>query len=396
MASIEKRSKDSYRLIVEVGYGSDGKRIKRTKTIKASGIREAEKELAKFQVEVEAGEYIAPEKMTFNNFVIEWREKYGKKHLEKKTLETYAHLLKNHICPIFGNKHLDQIKPMHIVSFMMDLELLDARKDGKLGGLSSTSIRFIHRVIKDILDRAVEWRIIKNNPVTAIKRPKIDPPSVEVYNENEVTKLLYALQDEPDHWRMLITLALTTGLRRGELLALEWKHINLEKHMLEVVQSLSYVDGKNIIKVPKTKNSFRQVSIPDSLIPELKNYQDQAKMSKENAGDLWEETERFFVFTSWNGKPYYHTVPGTWFRRFLKRNNLKKIRFHDLRHTSATLLINQGVHSKTISSRLGHADIRTTMNIYGHALQSIDQAAANTFNTILSPKAEIISKENGT
>lgn len=105
---------------------------------------------------------------------------------------------------------------------------------------------------------------------------------------------------------------------------------------------------------------------------------------KERAGDKWEgSNEHFFVFSTWNGKSYYHTSHGTWLRRFLKRKKLKPIRFHDLRHTSATLLINKGVHAKTISNRLGHADIRTTMNIYGHALQSADQLAANTLNSIL-------------
>jgi integrase len=171
-----------------------------------------------------------------------------------------------------------------------------------------------------------------------------------------------------------------------ELLALEWKHIDLEKCTIDVKQSLSYVNGQNIIKEPKTKNSIRKVSVPASLIADLKEYGLHCRKEKLKAGDLWGGGERFFVFSSWNGKPYYHTVPGTWLRRFIKRNNLKPIRFHDLRHTSATLLINQGVHAKTISARLGHADIRTTMNIYGHALQAADHAAADTFNSLLQTR----------
>ncbi|MGG4340445.1 site-specific integrase [Paenibacillus lautus] len=389
MVNKSYRWSNSYRLIVEAGYNTDGKRVKRTKTIKVSGRREAEKELAKFQVEVEAGEYIAPEKMTFYNFVDEWHQKYAIKHLEAKTLESYSYMLKNHIEPTFSSKRLDEIKSLHIVSFLKALEQDGSRKDDKSGGLSSTSIRFIHRILKDIFERAVEWKIIKSNPVSSVKRPKVSSSRVEVYTEAEVSDLLKALQNEPQHWRIMISLALTTGLRRGELLALEWDHINLDEGIIEVNQSLSYVNGENIIKPPKTKSSVRKVSIPEALISDLKEYQEQTISSKQNLADKWEgHPDHFFVFSSWNGKPYYHTVPGTWFRRFLKRNHLKPIRFHDLRHTSATLLINQGVHAKTIASRLGHADIRTTMNIYGHALQSADKIAADTLNALLSPKVD--------
>lgn len=185
--------------------------------------------------------------MTFNKFVEEWRSKYGIKHLEAKTLENYNHLLKNHISPVFGNKRLDELKPIHIVSFMKNLELDGARKDGKSGGLSSTTIRFAHRVMKDILDRAVEWQILKSNPVSATKRPKVARLTVDVYDELEVSELLNGLSNEAEHWRIMIKMAITTGLRRGELLALEWKHINIDEGFIEVVQSLSYVNGQNII-----------------------------------------------------------------------------------------------------------------------------------------------------
>ncbi|MGO4548098.1 site-specific integrase [Paenibacillus sp. 2TAB23] len=182
----------------------------------------------------------------------------------------------------------------------------------------------------------------------------------------------------------MITLVLTTGLRRGELLALEWRHIDLDSSIINVVQSLSYSKGKTIIKEPKTKNPNRKVTIPDSLIKDLKHYYETSMQQIQQLGDSRQRGDKFFVFFSETGKPFYHTAPGKWLSRFLKRHDQKTIRFHDLRHTSATLLINQGIHAKIISSRLGHADIRTTMNIYCHALQSADQAAANTFNTLLN------------
>lgn len=241
-------------------------------------------------------------------------------------------------------------------------------------------------MLKDIFSRSVEWRIIKQNPVSAVKRPKLTQKEIHVYNEEEATQLFTALEKEAIHWRIMITLALTTGMRRGELLGLEWENIDLEQGTIEVRQSLSYVNGKNIVKEPKNKSSLRKVSIPSTLLPDIKEYSLHCRKDRLKAGNLWEGSNHFFVFSSWNGKPLYHTTPGTWFRRFLKKHNLKSIRFHDLRHTSATLLINQGVHAKIISERLGHADIRTTMNIYGHALQTADQAAANKFDSLLIKK----------
>lgn len=396
MANIQKRGENSWFFTVYTGQQANGRYGRATKTI----IIEDEKllkttkklqdhlddEYARFRQEVQAGEYIAPEKMTFSAFVDEWRGKYATKHLEPSTVEKYNFQLKNHILPTFGHRKLSEIKSIQIVDFIEKLQRDGGRADGKSGGLSSTSARFIHRIIKDIFDRAVEWRVIKVNPVLTVKRPKVAKRESNVLDEQEVSRVFEALEKEPYLWRMMITLALTTGLRRGELLALEWKHIDLENGVLDVKQSLSYANGQHIIKEPKTANSVRRVTLPPSLISELKSYSLHCRKERLALGDAWQGGEHFFLFSATSGKPLYHTVPGTWLRRFIKRNNLPQIRFHDLRHTSATLLINQGVHAKTIAARLGHADIRTTMNIYGHALQAADQAAADKFESLFSKR----------
>jgi integrase len=174
------------------------------------------------------------------------------------------------------------------------------------------------------------------------------------------------LWKKPIHWRMMITLAITTGLRRGELIGLEWKHIDLENGTLEVKQSISMmVNGDPIITEPKTKKSKRKINLPDAV---------------RRGGD------HFFVFCNPDGMQFYPETPCLHFRSFLKKNGLWYIRFHDLRHTSATLLVNQGVHAKIISERLGHASITTTMNVFGHTLQSNDKEAANKFNNIIPMK----------
>ncbi|MGO4548097.1 phage integrase SAM-like domain-containing protein [Paenibacillus sp. 2TAB23] len=124
---------------------------------------------------------------------------YGEKHLELKTLENYDHLLKNHIMPTFQNMKIADIKPMHILSFLDSLTRDGARKDGKKGGLSTTTTRFIHRILKDVFERAVEWQLISNNPVATVKRPKIVDRESEVYSEYEASKLFKALENEAPH-----------------------------------------------------------------------------------------------------------------------------------------------------------------------------------------------------
>jgi integrase len=136
-----------------------------------------------------------------------------------------------------------------------------------------------------------------------------------------------------------VELALTTGLRRGELLALEWKNVDLDQCTIDVVQSLSYSQGKTIIKEPKTNNSKRKVSIPDLLLPELKVYYLFTEEYRKNLGWSWGAGEKLFVFFSEFGKHFFHTALGKWFSRFTERTGIRRIRFHDLRHTSATLLI---------------------------------------------------------
>jgi len=405
--SIEKRGENSWRLRIDLGYNPDGSRNRVSKTIVVEDkallkttrkLQEyLEDELAKFKQEVLSGAYIKPERMKLADFIKEWREKYAVKHLSHKTLYTYEQCLKNRILPTFGHMKLDEIKPLHILNYLQKLEQDGGRSDGKPGGLASGSIEYEHRVLKNIFSRAVEWGLLKHNPLANVKKPKVNYQRNEPYDEKEVEQLLLALQKEPFHWRMMITLALTTGLRRGELLALEWKHIDWKEGYLSVEQTLVLaLKGRVIVKEPKTKNSKRKVALPPSVLEELREYYAYRIRERDAIKDAWKGCkdqdghERNFVFSHPDGTPFHHERPYQWFREFIKKNGFRYIRFHDLRHTSATLLINQGVHAKIISERLGHGNITTTMNIYGHALRSADKAAAEKFETILlrSPKTQ--------
>ncbi|WP_312894945.1 site-specific integrase [Paenibacillus eucommiae] len=258
------------------------------------------------------------------------------------------------------------MKTIHIVSFLDSLTKDGARQGFRKGNLSTGTIEINHRVLKNIFSRAVEWKLLKLNP-----------------------QLLRALQKESIHWRTMITLALTTGLRRGELLGLEWHHIDWEMGVLSVIQSVSMSPAGIVhVKEPKTKASKRKVALPPSMLEELKDYYSHKLDERDKVGDRWQGGKYNFMFCHPDGKAFHQERPYLWFRAFLKKNNLRYIKFHSLRHTSATLLINQGVHAKIISERLGHGNIQVTMNIYGFALRSADRAAADKFESFLTGRQE--------
>lgn len=394
MPNIQKRGEQSFLLTVDAGFQGK-KRIRRTRTIKIEDKallrttkrlnEHLEKEWYKFKTEIEVGEYISPEKMTIAQFLPDWEKKYAENHLSESTLTVYLDHIENHIKPVFGDKRLDQVLPIHVVNFLSDLK----RTNGEEMAISTQ--QYVYRVLRNIFSRAVEWKIIKNNPVAAVKKPKEIKKKKEpnVYDENEVSKLFEAVHNQPFHWRIFITLALAAGLRRGELLGLEWSHINLKEGTIHIQQTLGRGrDGRPILKEPKSTTSDRIITLSNSVIQELKLYQAECFKERDNVVDLFKEEEHDFVFRNEDGSHFYPTTPTTWWRRFIDKindgneNPIRYIRLHDLRHTSATLLINQGVHAKIISERLGHADIRITMDTYGHALRSADQEAANKLDNL--------------
>lgn len=206
-----------------------------------------------------------------------------------------------------------------------------------------------------------------------------------IYTTEEVHQLVELLQDQEQQMSIIVTLSLTCGLRRSEILGLKWEDIDFETNTIHVRHALIYTEeGGYQLKDTKTEKSYRSIIAPEFLMLKLKKHKTIKNNERIKAAELWEGGEHFFVFSTWNGKPYFPDYIGTWWRRFLKRTGFKKIRFHDLRHTAATLLINQGVHPKIISERLGHANIQTTMNIYGHYLQEADKVAANKLDQLFN------------
>jgi integrase len=380
MASLQKRGQNSWLLVVEIGIGPNGKRIKKTKTIKADGVREARKRLAEFETEVEVGEYIAPQKMTLVAFVQDWSSKV-KKDLSPLTYKTYNYHINNHILPVIGHLRLDQINTMHLVTLIDNLSKSGMRKDGREGLLSDRTVSYIYRVLQNLFKHAKDWQLLKKNPMDGTKKPKVEKKEMLFYDATEAKQVIQALNFESKKWKLFCLGAIIGGFRRGELLALEWKEVDFNKNRISIVKSISLtVDGVAIVKKPKTVSSFRDVDMPEWFMEELRRYQQLWNDECEQVGDKWLARDHQYVFHSGQGKPIYHTTPTQWWTRFLRRHSLKFIRFHDLRHSSSTLLIEAETDLKSIQQRLGHGQIQTTMNIYGHVTQKLSRKTADKFD----------------
>ena len=255
------------------------------------------------------------------------------------------------------------------------------RKSGKL---SNRTIQAHHRVISSILSTAMEWEEIKSNPCHKVRPPKAERTAPRYLDEAGALKLLEALTKEEPKYRMATTLLLLTGMRRGEAMGLEWKDIDFDKAIINIVRTSQYIARSGTI-TDETKNSSsnRAIKVPASLLVDLRKYRLWQDEERLKVGDLWEDHDR--LFTQWNGKPMNPQSYTKWFKGFIERAELGDIVPHSLRHTNATIQIANNVPLTTVAGRLGHATPATTTKIYSHEIKSADAAAAEMLDDIFRP-----------
>lgn len=389
MASFQKRGENSWLLVVEVGFDAKGKRKRRTKTIKIEDkalLRTTKKlndylemELAKFKIEVESGEYIAPEKMLLKDFFVEWKQKFAKKHLAIKTKNEQTTLIVNHVLPTLNHVRMDRIKPIHIINLLHSLQEDGARKDGKPGGLSDSSIYQVDKALRSLFDRAKEWHIIKESPLKDLKRPRIKKKKMEFLDEVGAYKLLAALNQISWHWRMFFITAMIGGVRRGENIALEWSQVNFKECCIDVVQSIPLFENKKpVIKETKTGDR-RRIYMPEWYLEEMELYREEWVKEKDLLGDKWQGEDRQFIFHNGLGRARYPQQATNEWIKFRNKFGFESLRLHDMRHTMVALLIEEGENLKRIQERAGHASSRTTSDIYGHVTRKASKSTAKRF-----------------
>lgn len=397
--NVQKTGIHSWKLTVSGGFDGSGKRIRHTKTVRVTSDnletqeKEARQQLALFIADIEKGQTANSGKMTLAGFCELWLKNHAENHLAPKTIQRYKELITLWIVPAMGQLQLSKIKPTQILSFYSNLSEDGIRKDGKEGSLSSRTILHIHRLLHTILQTAMQWDYLNANPANKVKAPRTDKPDITILNETQTATFILCLDNEELKWKVLSLLALTAGLRLGEAMGIEWRHIDFTKSTLSIEQSSQYLNSVGIItKSPKNTSSERLISLPESMIELLKQYKayqnaQRLKLGKKKDGGKWEgaeESDDDRIFTTWNGKPMYPGSFNSWLNKLSTKHNLPHITPHSLRHLSATLLINSGISLKNISGRLGHARTSTTGDIYSHFLKSTDKVAAEKLDAIIT------------
>lgn len=391
--SIEKRGKNSYRLIVCHGFNLDGKPIRHTKTVHGTK-SQAKIELAKFVAEVEQGTVIEGKSITFKEFTEIWKRDYGSKELAPSTYRRYLGMLESRILPYLGHFKLDKIKPTDIMKFydMLDKDTQIRRVKCNNGyrtlkPLSQKTILEHHRLIRAMLHRAVYWQLLFSNPCERVQPPKSKKPKRRYYDDEQCKVLLSNLNElsvDDIKYKTAITLTLFTGVRLGELMGLEWSDIDFTNGIVSINKSSQYLADKGVFtKTPKTESSIREVAIPDFVLSLLEEYKLWYETQKSIYGELWTNSDRLFVQS--DGKPMHPSTISKWFVKFVKEIGLPVINFHGLRHTNATLLISQNIDVAVVAARLGHAQITTTFNFYVHPIISHNKSAGNVLQNLLIP-----------
>lgn len=330
--------------------------------------KQAKDKLEEFCLKVRKGSYVSDKGYTFDEFADIWLADVVKPNCSYSTLKSDIRILNKIISPYFGTYRLQDINPLLVNDFVNQLKnkntMYEKRENKKM---SNGTIKKYYNVFRSVMQKAYDYELIETQPCNRVKlNLKNDRKNIDIhyYSLSEYKKVLELLQDVDIGKRLVIEMALKTGLRRSELFGLTWKDIDFNTKMLSINKTRQKVKGIMKELPCKTASSVRTISIPDSIINLLKQYEKEMKPKKY----IFEQIDIDAITA--------------WFRDFEKRNNITRIRFHDLRHTHATLLLYAGTDIKTISQRLGHANIQTTMDVYTHVIKDLDKNASNLLDNL--------------
>ncbi len=295
------------------------------------------------------------------------------------TLTKYKRLLKNHIIPALGFIEVTKLTDEHLNHFYEQL------KNEK--NLSSTSINDIHKLCKQILSYAVKKKLLSDNVANLVEAPQINKKQIQIWTYDECRTFLASVKEHREYVAFL--LALTTGMRQSEILALSWSHVDLESQLISVDQTLER--GKQSIQPKvKSKKGYRSIRVDQETMMELRKHQFRVHQEKMFLGEEYQDFD--LVIPTTKGTPLHHRNLLRTFYRYLKKSDVRKIDFHDLRHTHASMLLQNGANPKAVAERLGH-DVRTLMETYAHIMPNIQEEIASDFGSSFYQKNQPQNKK---
>ncbi|MGZ3630599.1 MAG: tyrosine-type recombinase/integrase [Ktedonobacteraceae bacterium] len=312
-------------------------------------------------------------------FLQHWLENVHKQSIRSRTYERYEEIVRLHLVPGIGHHQLQKLSPQHLQLFYTN----------KLEeGLSTTTVISFHNVLHKALETAVRWNLISRNVCDLVSPPRRKRFEIQPMSVEQVQQLVAVTRDH--RLEALFLLALATGMRRGELLGLKWQDINFQTDMLQIRRILTRVPTKvklpqaaaYVEAEPKTEKGRRSILLPPFVVEALKQHRARQLEARLKAGAAWQEHD--YVFCTSVGTHLHPTRDVlNQLKVLLAKAGLPAIRFHDLLHSSATMLLSMGVHPKIVQELLGHSQISMTLDTYSHVLPTMQKEAMSKLNELL-------------
>ncbi len=380
--TVEKLPSGNFRLRVTVGYNENGNPIRLNKTIDTKNRRKAYIELDSWIEQIEEHGYEDISTITFENFYENMWKKEARSMLEPRTLREYSDIIEKRFLPSLKTKKMVEIKPYQIKEIVIAAKSFRKDKDSIS---RKTKKRFLNALSSVFNVAKDQYRIINHNPVSDVRLPKetsLKSETPKPYSIEEVNKMFLALEEHAsDKTKALVLTAFFTGAREGEIAAVEEKDFDFANNTVCFHQRVVLDENKKYQRRDGLKASdSKTIPVPESYM----NYMKQFMLQNQNARVMLDiDPEHKYIFGSPEGNFELPTSLYRNWKRFIKRAELRDIRFHDIRHTSASyLLADANIPIKAVQEILGHKDYRTTMNIYGHALEESKRAASDRFSIL--------------
>lgn len=435
MASIRKRG-DSYQITVSCGRDAQDRKITRSVTYrpelhtakvhlksKSTIQKEVNAYAADFERKIMTGQYTEGVNLTFEKYSKKYLSGYAEQYQAPRTLEETRRAIRLFVHD-FGYMILNNLNPLFLQEYVNSMQTVK-KASGKPGTLSHGTIKRRMSVLSAMLSQAVRWNLISYNPMDRVQIKQMNPgPAVKktmCFTQQQAEIFLfildspllyqysssqrkdragnvYSIQEyQAEHkihaqLKLFFYLAMFTGCRRGELIALTWDDINFDSTTISITKSTCRPNGQMITKVTKTKGSVREITVPVAVLSLARQWKIEQGRYRLSIGSQWRGDN--YVFIRWNGLQMGLETPYNAFQRIIKNYNayrpedapeLPRIPLHGLRHTAATLLIGHGVDIRTVSGRLGHANTSTTLNIYVEYLEELDKTASDKLESMLLP-----------
>lgn len=352
---------------------------------KPANKKQAEELLTHKLKELHDGTFIEPAKMTLGAWLRRWVSAYCRVNLRRTTCESYESFIDHHILPALGHMELTKLRPLHIQE-LLSHKIKNGRADGKEGGLSPRSVKYIHTILHEALKHAVKLEIVPRNVAEAVTPPRETKAELQVWDVSQVNAFLEAASKHRLY--PLFLLALTTGMRRGELLGLRWQDIDWKRKTISVCQTLVVTKEGIQFQEPKTNAGKRVIAVDNDVLEVLKFWRIRQTSELTARQTVYGAAEKnsLLVFCSIAGTPVSPRNLARIFETLIKKAKVPPLSLHGLRHTSATLMLKENIPAKVVSERLGHSKVGITLDTYSHVLPDMQREAADKISQVIKAK----------